>query len=526
MTICLAAAVVGVASSASSATEALAPDGSTCDFDGDGFDDLAVGVPYEDIGAVVNAGAVQAILGSDAGLTAAGNQWWDQGTPGIQGGREAWDRFGLRLACGDFDGNGFDDLAVGVPNEWIGATGRAGAVQVIPGSVAGLTADGNQWWDQDTPGIQGVREPDDLFGWSLAVGDFDADGFDDLAIGVPYEGIGATADAGAVQVISGSDAGLTADGNQWWDQDTPGIQGVREYVDLFGRSLTVGDFDADGFDDLAIGVPNEDIGVMTNAGAVQVISGSDAGLTADGNQWWDQDTPGIRGARESGDLFGLSLTVGDFGGDGFDDLAIGVPFEDIEATTSGGAVQVISGSDAGLTADGNQWWDQDTPGIQGVREPNDLFGLSLTVGDFEGDGFDDLAIGVPEEDIGAVQDAGAVQVISGSDAGLTADGNQWWDQDTPAILGVRELEDFFGWSLAVGDFDGDGFDELAIGVAYEDIGAVQFAGAVQVIIGSDAGLTANGNQWWDQGTSGILGGRENGDQFGDALVMDTVDSGV
>ena len=190
---------------------------------------------------------------------------------------------GSSVAAGDFNNDGFTDLAIGVPNEAIGSIAVAGAVNVIYGSGAGLTAAGNQMWHQNRPGIGGTSEADDRLGSSLAAGDFDADGFDDLAIGVPNEDIGTRAGAGAVNVLYGSASGLTASGDQVWHQNTGGINGGSEAGDQFGSSLASGDFDNDGFDDVAIGVPGESIGAIAGAGAVNVIYGSASGLSSSGD---------------------------------------------------------------------------------------------------------------------------------------------------------------------------------------------------------------------------------------------------
>ena len=83
-------------------------------------------------------------------------------------------------------------------------------------------------------------------------------------------------------------------------------------------------------------------------------------------------------------------------------------------------------------------------------EANDCFGYSLTAGDFNGDGRDDLAVGAPHEDTGAseIAGAGAVNILYGSAAGLTATGNQKWYQDSPGIGGTAEAGDLFGYTLA------------------------------------------------------------------------------
>src|SRR5207247_2039833 len=146
--------------------------------------------------------------------------------------------------------------------------------------------------------------------------DFNGDGFEDLAISAFAEDVGTIVDAGAVQVMYGSAAGLSATGNQFWTQDSPGILDQAETQDLFGRSLGTGDFNGDGFTDLAIGAPHEALANVGNiAGAVNVLYGSAAGLTDVGNQFWTQDSPGILDQAEGGDLFGRSVDGGDFNGD-------------------------------------------------------------------------------------------------------------------------------------------------------------------------------------------------------------------
>ncbi len=220
---------------------------------------------------------------------------------------------------------------------------------------------------------------------------------------------------------------------------------------------------------------------------------------------------------EAGDFFAISLASGDYDGDGHDDLAIGVSGEDVGAVADAGAVNVVHGSGSGLTAAGDQLWHQDTPGVLAMAEAGDFFGHSVASGDFDGDGHDDLAISASDEDVGAVVDAGAVNVLYGSGSGLTAAGDQLWHQDTPGVLGMAEAEDLFGFSLASGDFNGDGHNDLAIGVAGEDVGTTSDAGAVNVFYGSTASLTAAGDQLWHQDTPGVLGMAEAGDVFGFSL---------
>jgi 3-hydroxy-3-methylglutaryl CoA synthase len=469
------------------------------DFNGDDHMDIAVGVPEEDLGGFDIVGGVHVIYGTDEGLTVTGNQFWHQEVNDIEGWGEADDQFGFSLASGDFNGDGFYDLAVGAPGEAVGELAGAGAVNVLYGSDAGITADNNKQWYQDVDGVEGDSEAGDQMGYSLASGDFNMDGYDDLAIGAPGEAVGQLAGAGAVNVLYGSDEGITADNNKQWYQDVNGVEGWSETGDQFGFSLASGDFNMDGYDDLAIGAPGEAVGQLAGAGAVNVLYGSDEGITAANNKQWYQDVDGVEGDSEAGDQMGYSLASGDFDGDGFDDLAIGTPGEAVGQLAGAGAVNVLYGSDEGITAANNKQWYQDVNGVEGWSETGDQMGYSLASGDFDGDRYDDLAIGAPGEAVGQLAGAGAVNVLYGSDAGITTSSNKQWYQDTENVEDTSEADDRFGAALSTGDIDGDGFDDLGIGIPGEGIQQIAGAGAVSVLNGSENGITDTGNNFWYQG---------------------------
>jgi hypothetical protein len=355
---------------------------------------------------------------------------------------ELEDGFGTAVVMGDFNGDDHMDIAVGVPEEDLGGFDIVGGVHVIYGTDEGLTVTGNQFWHQEVNDIEGWGEADDQFGFSLASGDFNGDGFYDLAVGAPGEAVGELAGAGAVNVLYGSDAGITADNNKQWYQDVNGVEGWSETGDQFGFSLASGDFNMDGYDDLAIGAPGEAVGQLAGAGAVNVLYGSDEGITAANNKQWYQDVNGVEGWSETGDQMGYSLASGDFDGDRYDDLAIGAPGEAVGQLAGAGAVNVLYGSDAGITTSSNKQWYQDTENVEDTSEADDRFGAALSTGDIDGDGFDDLGIGIPGEGIQQIAGAGAVSVLNGSENGITDTGNNFWYQgvesgDTSVPLAQR-----------------------------------------------------------------------------------------
>jgi hypothetical protein len=280
------------------------------DFNADGFSDLAIG-SGESVDGHDEAGAVNVLYGSAGGLQADApdDQFWTQNSPGVKDRSQRQDRFGHALAAGDFNADGFPDLAISEPK--FGSVSAPGALSVLYGSVQGLQADDpdDQLLSQDSPGVKGEGEAGDNFGWSLAAGDFNSDGYTDLALGDPGDKV-FDIPAGTANVLFGSAFGLQADSpdDQLWSQTSPSVKGRGEEGDLFGAAVAAGDFNADGFSDLAVGVEGDRVFNVVGAGSVNVLYGAAHGLQADGpdDQLWDQGRPGVKG-KVALNLFGAVL---------------------------------------------------------------------------------------------------------------------------------------------------------------------------------------------------------------------------
>ncbi|KIG11707.1 putative integrin-like protein [Enhygromyxa salina] len=319
-----------------------------------------------------------------------------------------------RVLTGDFDGDSTLDELILQPNY---DCGKGRALEIID--------DVQTVWDRGVSGVLGDSVCADYFGAMAVVGDFDADGYDDVAFGVPGDDIGTSAHAGSISVLYGSSSGLTASADQLLHQDSPGVSGVAERWDLASETMTVGDFNCDGYHDVAVGAPQEDVGSIRKSGAVNVIYGSSSGLSTVADNWY-QGVSGVPENDEAGDNFGGALAAGNFNDDesassglDCDDLAISSPGEDLGTETDAGYLYVMYGGDSGLSTTGAQSFTQGV-NLGDRYEAGDRLGSVLVAGDTNSDGVDDLWVQAGGESCGTGEASYGHQTILGSTSGLSA----------------------------------------------------------------------------------------------------------
>lgn len=443
--------------------------------------------------------------------------------------------------AGDVNGDGFDDFLIGAPY----AVHYYGASYVVFGSDQDFAA---SFTLEDLNGSNGFTIYGDYnkeLGRTVAgAGDFNGDGIDDLLVSAPC--IGVMSSSGPTSyVIWGSDQGFPAAVSATMSgvADNRGFanSGVNEY-DGPGWDLSgIGDINGDGFDDLIIGAPSGTPDESRpHAGQSYVLFGSAQTFP---DLFY---LPGLDGSNgfvlngvRIGDIAGVSVSgVGDFNGDGFDDLIVGASGADANGNGESGESYVVFGSAQGFparfdlaTLDGSNGF------VLSGRAVGDRVGSAVSgAGDFNGDGFDDLIIGAPGTDsYQSGQDSGEVYVVFGSDQRLAArfdlvslDGN-----DGFAIAGLRAGDRLGSAVNGAGDINGDGFDDIIITAPHADPDGNTNAGESYVMFGSAQGFSYSFDLATLDGSNGFVlrgqtgdfsgmsvsgAGDLNRDGFGDILI--------
>ncbi|WP_229400784.1 FG-GAP repeat protein [Micromonospora okii] len=401
------------------------------DFNGDGYDDLAIGDSDEvDPRNKAHAGGVWIIPGSPTGLVVGSASHFNQSSEGVQGEPESYDRFGGALAAGDINGDGRDDLAIGAYGEAIGDKADAGAVYVLFGGSGGLTATNSRYLQQDQEAVPGGAERNDQFGFTLAIGKVNNDRYADLAIGAPWENSSTSPDgSGMVTLMWGSAGGVSSTGAT--SATGAAVSGSTSNPETtawnLSEALAIGDVNGDGLGEVLAGAPSAQTPYLTG-GLVAAFTGRSAGLSGSAVRIITQGTAGVPGDPEGFDRFGATLAVGDVTGDGKADVLVGGPGEAIGSTAEAGTVILLKGSASGLTGTGAQGFDQNHAVVPDSAERRDLFGASAALLNLNGTGgLDAVVASIGEEVDGDTADhpSGAIAVFHGSSGGLVPQATSW-----------------------------------------------------------------------------------------------------
>ncbi|MEU8539301.1 FG-GAP and VCBS repeat-containing protein [Streptomyces sp. NPDC048717] len=432
----------------------------------------------------------------------------------------------------DFNGDGHRDLVL-----LHGTYQQDHRVDVVYGTASG-PGTRVQTIYQDLPNIPGITEQFEGFGQAATSADLDRDGYADLVVATPHEKVGTVSDRGGLTVVWGGPRGLGY--GTVFHSPVPLEGKDKNWGDSFGSLVTAGDFDGDGDQDL---VARSD----SKAGVLVLLKGpfTRTGKTA-GHEFLGKNFPrpvrvdGLIAGRVDGDratdlyILGWSvgegdedervyfhrggagfatraatfrvpdptittmgssqafaLALGDFDKDGHGDLAIGRGTEPVDKGR--GYVIVQYGGPAGPdTARPMARFTQDTPGVPGDPEDGDYFGMALAAGDVNGDGYADLAVAAPGENLGpSGRNAGMVTVLYGRAGGLTGAGARVYDQNKPGILGVIERNDYFGRELRMADYTRDGRADLMVQTR-DEVGKT--FGMIHLLKGSPSGITGTGSK--------------------------------
>ncbi|MCB8951566.1 MAG: FG-GAP repeat protein [Ardenticatenales bacterium] len=390
-------------------------------------------------------------------------------------GVHAVDLSGIRQDVGDLNMDGLPDLVIGARQADPDGREDAGETYILFGPLAAGSLELSTDADVTIHGI----DAGDHSGIGVAVGDFNADGINDLTIGARRADPDGRENAGEAYIIFGPFAPGVYELNDIRDVTFNGI----DPFDETGVGVAGGDVNGDGYEDLTVGARQADPDGREDAGETYVVFGPfGAGMTVE----LAQADLLIKGKRR-GDLSGYGVDTGDINHDGHLDLLVGAWAAEGSGVLNAGELYVLFGPRSAGTWDLNS--DADIT-ISGLGQEDHL-GVGARSGDLNLDGYDDLMIGATTSDPDGRMEAGRAFIVYGPlDAGYYHVGdiaNFYFNGIDPA--------DYFGIGVANGDLTNDGIPDLIFGAFRADPHDKFNAGETYVVFGSlaDVSLTMQAN---------------------------------
>ncbi|OUS00209.1 hypothetical protein A9Q84_03220 [Halobacteriovorax marinus] len=442
------------------------------DYNGDTVDDIFLGCPYEDTGGG-NAGAVFVYLGNGTnGTWVVNNALPDVNI--FNPVPTANDNFGESIITMDYNADSKVDLIVGAVRADESFT-DSGSLYLFSDIQSNIIID-------SVVGPPYTSVTIDYFGSGMAVGDVTGDGQDDLVVGSIYGRLNGYASGEVTALAQTYWGGIDfTNKSKTINYDYHLLPTLKKLTgnDSFGSALCHGDMNNDGQDDLIVGAFLDD-SKYSNNGSVYIY------YKRTGGEIYQK--PDVK-IRPSGSIFGTSgfghsCVVIDYNKDGYQDLLVGALNDDTSGTNAG-KVNIFLGSSSGISVTENLT-------ILGPGVTNYGFGSSLSVGDIDNDGHDDIIVGAYLDDSTTVNQ-GAVYIFRSDSTTGIVDLNTSTKFENAAGITL----DYYGFSVLAFDYDGDGDKDLLIGSTGDDTTAAA-TGIVHVLLNGTNGASAGVNTLLDQ----------------------------
>jgi len=395
---------------------------------------------------------------------------------------------GYAVVSGDVNKDGYKDIIVGAPN----SSSQLGKIYLFYGPLNATTINAATNIEGAAAASWKGSTAREMFGYSLATGDINKDGYGDIVVGASGYNNGSH-NYGAVYVIYGRSAKYTSKDQNISSEPIKTFYTGEAVNDTLGYSVAAGDIDNDGYDDIIAGAP---VSKSSTNGAVYVVYGPDytEGATIEPEE--ALNIVKFKG-ESAGDSLGMSLASGDVNSDGYDDIIAGSSAH----SSNRGIIYVINGKpefdrNNNITDFAASTWNGERAG--------DLAASSIATGDVNNDGYDDILIGAPGSSP-SYPNRGRAYLLYGPMSVIDKVHNL---SRADAIWTGESNGDLLGSAVAAGDIDGDDFEDILISAENH----VSTRGALYAVYGPvrrNTGIEPIEDAWgtkWEGQANDYLGG--------------------